>query len=79
LVERQFEQHQPSGSNDSELGSDEPFTYAKLVNYIQMPEVHQAAAANSPTPVASGTQQGQQQQHQQGGGGLFGIKFPWQK
>ncbi|HEX6817620.1 MAG TPA: hypothetical protein VF120_04535 [Ktedonobacterales bacterium] len=73
----QIDAHQPSGSNDSELGSDEPFTFAKFVGYIQMPEAQQAAASGAPTPATAGSS-GQQQQHQ-GGGGLFGIKFPWQK
>jgi hypothetical protein len=77
----QIHQHMPSGGDDAALGSDEPFTYEKLVTYVTNPVVQQttqAVAQGQPVPAASG---GQPQQQHQGGGGLFGtgIKLPWQK
>lgn len=76
---QQIHDHLPSGGDDAALGSDEPFTYDKFIQYVQMPEAQQAASSGTPAAAASG-QPAQQQQHQ-GGGGLFGtgIKFPWQK
>lgn len=75
----QIHQHMPSGGNDSQLGSDEPFTYDKLVTYITNPAVQQVtqAVANAPAGAAAAQHP---EQHQ--GGGLFGIpglKLPWQK
>lgn len=75
---QQIHQHLPNGNNDSEQGSDEPFTYDKLVTYVTNPAVQQTTQAVASQPA--GATSGQQQQHQ--GGGLFGIpglKLPWQK
>jgi hypothetical protein len=76
----QIHQHMPSGGNDSALGSDEPFTYDKLVTYVTNPAVQQTTQAVAAQPAGAATGGGQQQH--QGGGGLFGIpglKLPWQK
>jgi len=63
--------HGPSGG-DAAMGRDEPFTYVKLVQYIQDDKAQQAAQGNPPAGAPPAPQQGQPaQQH-------GGFKWPWQ-
>ena len=65
--------HGPSGDDDAARGRDEPFTYVKLVQYIQDENAQQAAQGNAPAAAQQPAQQGGQQPQQHGG-----FKWPWQ-